>query len=99
MRGLTLAVFCFLFINQCFSKYLLVETEDKKSSEDYEDKGAEVEKVEAEVVAEAEAEAEAPAKKEGGDYWLGPDAYKCRKGWVYSNYKKKMCKRNVDINK
>ena len=33
MRALTITVFCFLFINQCFSKYLLVETEDNKSSE------------------------------------------------------------------
>jgi len=103
MRALTITVFCFLFINQCFSKYLLVETEDNKSSEDYEDTGV-LGNIEAEVEAEVEAavtdETPADALKNGDDYssgpnpkiltrFLGPDPSKCEKCRIWSERRQK----------
>jgi len=101
MRVLAITVFYFLFINQCFSKYLLIETEDNKSSEDYEDTGV-PENIEAELEAEVEAadtdETPADDLKNGDDYssgpkpqtrFLGPDPYKCGRCRIWSEKRQK----------
>merc|ERR1712035_207278 len=93
MKGLIISIFCCIFINSIFCKFLLVETEDIETSKEKID-GNDFLETSLEKIDGNDFLGTSLEKIDGNDYSIFPSAGKnCKNGMVWSPYRNKCVKK------